>query len=218
MFLNERLSDELIFRGVTYYINMDFSNILRLFEMLDDKEIDEFGKVVIGLQLLIDYYSIDDEKKEFTKEIVNSLDYFEQYDLLMAILKEKLDFDIPDQENLDQSKGSRNKKKEFDFMVDGELIYASFLMDYDIDLIEQQGQLHWKKFLALFQGLSEQTPFMKVVHIRTMDVPKPDKHNQKERKRIQDMKRKYALEQPDLDSGLDKAAAFLHRHAKVGGK
>ena len=40
-----------------------------------------------------------------------------------------------------------------DFEEDGDYIYASFMQEYGIDLINQQGKLPWRKFLWLFNGL-----------------------------------------------------------------
>ena len=209
MFLTQELDDTIEFENKTFEIDMSFDNILRLTELLEDKELQEFEKIIIAIEMLV----IDD---------VEDMDFFTLYNLFMAILKDKLGFISDEQQEGSEQAENTNEtpiKKEYDFDVDGERIYASFLMDYGIDLIDQQGKLHWKKFLSLFSGLSEKTPFMQVVNIRTMEVPKQNKHNAKERKRIQDLKRKYALEQPDLQSGLDQAATFLKRHAtKKGGE
>lgn len=81
----------------------------------------------------------------------------------------------------------------FDFEEDAEYIYASFMLDYGIDLIDVQGQLHWKKFIALFQGLSESTKIREVMKIRSMEVPRYDGHNQKRIQEIQELKSYYAL-------------------------
>ena len=208
MFLTESLNDIVEYRGMQFDIDMDFANILRFTELLEDDECDNYEKIIIGLNMLVVNF-----------EDVEQLFFDDKYKLFVTILKEKLDFNIDEQQNNGEQAGNNDNpppKKEYDFAVDGERIYASFLMDYGIDLIEQQGKLHWKKFLALFEGLSEKTPFMQVVHIRTKEVPKPNKHNAKERKRIQELQRKYALHQTDLESGLDQAASFLRRNAKVG--
>ncbi len=85
------------------------------------------------------------------------------------------------------------QKRVLDFDLDGEYIYASFLQDYGIDLIEQQGILHWKKFCALFEGLSEETKIKQIIHIRSMEVPPPNRHNQKEIQNIMELKSYYAL-------------------------
>ncbi len=37
---------------------------------------------------------------------------------------------------------------------------------YNIDLIEEQGKLHWKKFNALLSGLPDGTKFVEVMKIR----------------------------------------------------
>ena len=42
-----------------------------------------------------------------------------------------------------------------DFEEDGDYIYSSFMRDYHIDLIDQQGRLPWKKFLYLFKSTTE---------------------------------------------------------------
>ena len=44
-----------------------------------------------------------------------------------------------------------------DFERDGDYIYASFMQAYQIDLIDEQGKLPWKKFLYLFNGLPADT-------------------------------------------------------------
>ena len=65
--------------------------------------------------------------------------------------------------------------------------------DYGIDLIEQRGKLHWKKFLALFQGLSEKTKIREVMKIRSMEIPQLNRHNRKEIQSIMELKSYYAL-------------------------
>ena len=80
-----------------------------------------------------------------------------------------------------------------DFEEDGDYIYASFMQDYGIDLIEEQGRLHWKRFIALFQGLSDETKIRQVMHIRGMEIPAPTKYNQKEIQNIMELKSYYAL-------------------------
>ena len=80
-----------------------------------------------------------------------------------------------------------------DFQEDGEYIYASFLQDYGIDLIEQQGKLSWKKFLALFDGLSDKTKIRTVMRIRGMELPEPNGRNQKQIQDLLELKAYYAL-------------------------
>lgn len=95
--------------------------------------------------------------------------------------------------NIRQRPAIRQMAPVFDFEEDGEYIYSSFMLDYGIDLIDMQGRLHWKKFIALFQGLSERTKIREVMKIRGMEVPRYDGHNQKQIQEIQELKSYYAL-------------------------
>lgn len=80
-----------------------------------------------------------------------------------------------------------------DFEEDGDYIYASFMQDYGIDLIEEQGRLPWKKFLYLFNGLSADTKIKQVMRIREMEVPAFNGKNAKQIQEINELKSYYAL-------------------------
>lgn len=80
-----------------------------------------------------------------------------------------------------------------DFEEDGDYIYASFMQDYGIDLIDQQGRLPWKKFIYLFNGLSSGTKIRQVMQIRSMEVPKYTGKNAKQIQEINELKSYYAL-------------------------
>ena len=80
-----------------------------------------------------------------------------------------------------------------DFEEDGDYIYASFMQDYGIDLIDQQGRLPWKKFIYLFNGLSSGTKIKQVMQIRCMEVPKYTGKNAKQIQEINELKSYYAL-------------------------
>lgn len=80
-----------------------------------------------------------------------------------------------------------------DFEEDGDYIYASFMQDYHMDLIDEQGRLPWKKFLFLFNGLSSESKIKQVMHIRQMEIPAFDGKNQKQIQELQKLKSYYAL-------------------------
>ena len=80
-----------------------------------------------------------------------------------------------------------------DFEEDGDYIYASFMQDYGIDLIDQQGRLPWKKFIYLFNGLSSGTKIRQVMQIRSMVVPQYNGKNAKQIQEINELKSYYAL-------------------------
>lgn len=65
---------------------------------------------------------------------------------------------------------SKAKKHDaaYSYEYDEELIYAAFMQCYRIDLCESD--MHWWKFRALFDGLSDDTKFRKVMGYRTMEI------------------------------------------------
>lgn len=110
----------------------------------------------------------------------------------------------------------RARARTFDFCEDSDYIYASFMQAYGIDLVDCQGKLHWKKFIALFQGLPEGTKIREVMRIRGMELPKPTKHNQKEIQELMELKSYYALgyREEDTGNGLDRLFATLEGMAQ----
>lgn len=112
--------------------------------------------------------------------------------------------------------------KVFDFIQDGGLIYAAFRQAYNIDLVEEQGKLHWWKFQALLGGLPSNTKFSEVVRIRTMQIPPPNKHNAEQRRELMRLKSEFALEisqeerEENLQAGFAKMAQVLLSMAKKG--
>jgi len=64
------------------------------------------------------------------------------------------------------SKYKEDKENNYSLKHDANYIYASFFQAYGIDLIEQQGKLHWEKFQALLAGLPKDTKFKEVLEIR----------------------------------------------------
>ena len=52
-----------------------------------------------------------------------------------------------------------------DYEIDSDYIYAAFLSQYGIDLVEVE-ELHWHKFLALFKGLKDDEMISKIMAYR----------------------------------------------------
>ncbi len=60
---------------------------------------------------------------------------------------------------------SHSKEILFDYEIDSDYIYAAFLGQYGIDLLEVE-ELHWYKFLALFKGLKDDEMICKIMSYR----------------------------------------------------
>ncbi|KXY75875.1 Gp15 family bacteriophage protein [Bacillus sp. FSL W7-1294] len=183
--LTEREFDFYTWNGVRLELNLAFDNILLLFDLFEDESINEYVKTDIALNMLV----VD-------KVAINQLDVERKSMLLLDILKYRLDIDL----RLLMKKKIEEKEEEkaptiptVDFVADAERIFSSFLFDYNIDLIEQQGKMQWNKFMALFRNLSSKSPMGQALHYRTCDIPPKDKTNADERKRIKKMKEMYEL-------------------------
>lgn len=103
-----------------------------------------------------------------------------------------------------------------DFEEDGDYIYASFMQEYGIDLLDVQGKLPWRKFLYLFNGLSADTKIKQVMRIREMEVPPFNGKNAKQIQEINELKSYYALpvKGGGGQSGLDRLFHTLEGMAK----
>lgn len=179
------LQDTVDINGEVYNLDLSFDNVLRLLDMLDDKELNDSIKVILGLKMLLD--------TEFDYELE------EQSKIFIELFKSIFSEDVEEIEDLDiegNPMPSIKNDKVYSIKEDAEYIFASFYQDYGIDLIEQQGKLHWSKFKAMLGGLRSDTQFKEIINIRTMDLPQ-GKGSNKEREQIKKLKRQYALKEGD---------------------
>lgn len=167
-------------------INTDF-RISILFELLmQDNEISKKDKITQALQL---YYPDFLQIKNFDKAIKDMLWFYRCGKELANSERNEID--------------KTRKKRIYNYEFDAEYIYSAFMQQYGIDLQDIQG-LHWWKFKALFNGLSENTQFVKIMGYRAVDTKKiKDKEEKKRYKKLQEL---YAL--PDMRTEEEKEYEF----------
>lgn len=188
--LTDRNRDIYHWAGVDIELNLSFDNVLKIMELLDDETISNRNKPNIALMMLI----VD-------HRILEQLEWSRKEQLIIDVFKDKLNIDLLSNKNKNEmTEAIGNEGDEpppeipiVNFTLDADMIFASFLFDYNINLFEQQGKLQWSEFLALFNNLSEKTPMKIAIHYRTCEIPKKDKHNADERKRTKKMKERYEL-------------------------
>lgn len=98
----------------------------------------------------------------------------------------------------DEDKRSRsvksNSKRVYSFEHDAGYIYAAFMTQYHIDLQDIE-YLHWWKFRAMFQSLSRQTEFVRIMEYRSVEIN--DKMSDGQKDFYRRMKQMYALPRAD---------------------
>lgn len=174
--LSQKLEDNLIIGSNSYPLDLSFGKVLRVIELLQDKEIQEEIKPYVALQMLtganfsnfnlIEANEILEEV--FKVHIVNEKTQAIEYDLMGN--------PMPIQEK-------KEEERVYSLKYDADYIFASFFQAYGIDLIEMRSKLHWKKFNALLNGLPSNTKFMEVLKIRSWKPSKSDSSEYKEHMR-----------------------------------
>lgn len=183
-YLHEELPESVIVDGIEYKVDMSFDNVIMMYEMLNDKDIDEVNSIILGIKMLFrEVPNIPFKELKRVWEISFETLFSEE------VIKPQLDI-----KGNPMPMKKEDKKKYMDLRQDAKYIYASFMSDYKIDLFEQQGKLHWYKFKALLDGLTESSRLSQVVKIRKMELPK-GKGAAKQRKEIVDLKNHYKLKE-----------------------
>lgn len=194
--LTERVDAPVWYLGHCYRVCCSFDNVLAVRRMYRDARLSDYDRLCQALRMLcgnrIKIWLLNSEQKAA---------------LLNRIMREQID--------LPKRPSVGDPKRMFDFEEDSEYIYASFMQAYGLDLVEQQGKLHWKKFIALFQGLPDGTKIREVMRIRGMEIPAPTKYNQKEIKNLMELKTYYGLgyREENGKEGLDRLFSTLERMA-----
>ena len=96
----------------------------------------------------------------------------------------------------------KQSKRSYCFEQDAPYIYAAFQTQYRVDLNATKScDLHWWKFHAMFEAFSEDLKISKIMYYRTVSLTGLPKEK---RKFLNEMKKLYALDEPDqtVDSRL----------------
>lgn len=96
-------------------------------------------------------------------------------------------------QNVVPRKIEHNDEIIIDFVIDSDLIYSAFMGQYGIDLIDIE-YLHWHKFLALLNGITNDTKLAEVMGYRSYKK-KTDKSDPYEK-----MKKIWKIEKQTADN------------------
>lgn len=152
--------------NVKYPINTDFRHMILVSMNIQEKLIPD----VVKIQNIIDIF-YKDIPLNFPKAVDKLFDFY--------LCGQKPT----------QKKDDNDQSPLFDFHQDAMLIYAAFYQQYKIDLTVEK--MHWFKFKALFDGLSEDTKFKQIVSIRGQEID--DNAPIEYRKKITELKEMVSL-------------------------
>ena len=99
--------------------------------------------------------------------------------------------------------------QSFSWSKDAGMIEAAFLQNYQIDLMNERGKMHWDTFKALFDGLGPKTYFQRILQIRREDPTKID--DPKARQELYDSQNYYAVD--GAKTGQERTAQALNNSA-----
>lgn len=174
-----RTSDDSInIDGKIYPIDCNFNVILANLELSQATDISEVVKVKVALK---NYLNLSDEE-------LKQWDYAKQIQIYVQISQQLFN----SASNMATSQpNTEEDKSAYSFSEDADFIFASFMKDYGINLIEMRNKMHWNEFKALFASLSKDTKIVEVMQIRSW---KPSKEDSKEYiKDMQRLQRIYSL-------------------------
>ena len=178
--LTSSFIDAVSFKGKQYEINLAFDHVLKFFDLVSDDSIDNdyLSRKMIELFFGGQKIPQDPEFLQGFMKMLNKLVNAEPY--LSG-----------------GNSTSGSMVQSFSWSKDAGMIEAAFLQNYQIDLMEEQGKMHWTKFKALFDGLSDNTRLIKIIQIRQTT---PSDVTKEEWPRIAQAQVTFSLDDPMKDA------------------
>lgn len=174
-------------------INTSFRRVCQFEILMQDKELSNEEKIRISLHLFFDLKTIEEHKIEELINVILKLYTCNYKKDKEKVKKERSDNKIKQKENI---------QRIYSFEYDDFYIFSAFLQQYGINL--QKEDMHWYEFKSLFDGLTEDTKFIKIIQYRSVDLN--DIKDKEMRKFYIKQKKIYKL--PDMRSEEEKENDF----------
>lgn len=176
--VRDRGSDDAIYtfewQGEEYLIDYSFDNVLRWFDLISKKDLPEPIKVLHSFSMFIG--DDLDVPIETQSEVVQQISG--------TISESPYGF-------------SSGGQRVLDYSQDSEAIYASFLKEYGIDLIDEKARLDYFKFRALLSNLSDKSPIKEIMRIRSESPAKYVQDNPEYANSLVQQQNDYAIKMTD---------------------
>lgn len=186
------------YEGKEYKLDLAFDNVLRVIDLTEDNSLSDVFRANLAIDVLFaddmpwPRSNEEDEYANIEEKSLVLIDIFTNY-----IVKENDDgllYDI-DGNKMPSATNNNDDAEEiasYSLMQDADYIYASFLQDYNIDLLDSRGKMHWYKFRALLESLRDDTTIKTIIGIRQAELPS-GKGTEKERNELIKLKNRYKL-------------------------
>lgn len=195
------------FNSRIYHVNLAFDTVIKYLELAESDEPNQEEQEEKAIRLFFG-----------DQELPLDPDFFEgSFKLINETITK-----APYQSNSSMNFGMQVAPQQlYSYRQDADAIYASFLMQYHIDLLKERGKMHWCVFRALFDGLNEDTPIQRIIELRQKNLADvPDE----QRGKVMQLQQYYALKlkKPKTEedvfnsSSLSSAFASLVNAAKGG--
>lgn len=170
--------NKVIFEGKTYHLDLAFDTVIQYLQLSSDANLSDAEKTDCAIKLFLD-----------DQDLPSDPNFYE------------LVFDAISKEITSEPYGNNVQGgnpfglapiKYFDYVQDAEAIFASFMSEYHINLLEQRGKMHWRTFKALFDGLSDRSYMQRIITIRQRDLSEID--DSKAQQQLNEAKNYYMLD------------------------
>ncbi|EAC5011895.1 bacteriophage Gp15 family protein [Listeria monocytogenes] len=195
--LADGINDIYVYENEDYQLDLTFDNVLRVLELNGDTRLEGYFRVNLAIEVLFEnktpWSQLDEDNpyQSIQEKSLVLLDIFENY-----IVKDDakgIQYDIDGNKMPVATGEGEEEQAYYSLTQDSDYIYASFLQDYNIDLIDVRGKLHWYKFRALFDSLRDDTAIKSIMNIRQTELP-TGKGSEKEREALIKLKNHYKLQ------------------------
>lgn len=186
------------YEGKEYKLDLAFDNVLRVIDLTEDNSLSDVFRANLAIDVLFaddmpwPRSNEEDKYANIEEKSLVLIDIFTNY-----IVKENDDgllYDI-DGNKMPSATNNNDEAEEiasYSLTQDAGYIYASFLQDYNIDLLDSRGKMHWYKFRALLESLRDDTTIKTIIGIRQAELPS-GKGTEKERNELIKLKNRYKL-------------------------
>ncbi|MCD2223192.1 bacteriophage Gp15 family protein [Listeria cossartiae] len=195
--LADGINDIYVYQNEDYQLDLTFDNVLRVLELNGDTRLDDYFRVNLGIEVLFENetpwakFDEDNPYQSIEEKSLVLLDIFENY--IVKGDTKGIQYDIDGNKMPVATSEDGEEPAYYSLTQDGDYIFASFLQDYNIDLIDVRGELHWYKFRALFDSLRDDTAIKSIMNIRQTELP-TGKGSEKEREALIKLKNHYKLQ------------------------